>query len=53
MALTCGALGVSRTGFRAWLTLAPSQRVRDYEVIGAKVRASDVGSYRAQVVRRV
>jgi len=53
VALPCGALGVSRTDFRAWLTLAPSQRARDYEVNGTKVRASDVGSYRAEVVRRV
>jgi hypothetical protein len=36
----CGALGVSRSGFHAWLIRPPSQRARDDEVIGAKVRAS-------------
>lgn len=49
----CGALGVSRSGFHAWLTRAPSQRARDDEVIGARVRASHVGSYRTYGARRV
>lgn len=49
----CGALGVSRSGFHAWLTRAPSKRVRDDEVIGARVRASHVGSYRTYGARRV
>ena len=49
----CGALGVSRSGFHAWLTRAPSQRARDDEVIGARVKASHVGSYRTYGARRV
>ena len=49
----CGALGVSRSGFHAWLTRAPSQRARDDEMIGARVRASHVGSYRTYGARRV
>ena len=49
----CGALGVSRSGFHAWLTRSPSQRARDDEVIGARVRASHVGSYRTYGARRV
>lgn len=45
--------GVSRSGFHAWLTRAPSQRARDDEVIGARVRASHVGSYRTYGASRV
>src|SRR3546814_16052778 len=48
-----GGLGVSRSGFHAWLIRPPSQRARDDEVIGAKVRASHVGSYRTYGARRV
>ena len=33
----CGALGVSRTGFHAWLSRAPSARTRSDEMLGAKV----------------
>ncbi len=53
VAWMCGALGVSRSGFHAWLTRAPSKRARDDEMIGAKVRASYVGSYRTYGARRV
>ncbi len=53
VAWMCGALGVSRSGFHAWLTRSPSQRARDDEVIGARVRASHVGSYRTYGARRV
>lgn len=49
----CEALGVSRSGFHAWLTRAPSQRARDDEDIGARVGASHVGSYRTYGARRV
>lgn len=49
----CGALGVSRSGFHAWLTRAPSQRARDDEHMGTKVRASHVGSDRTYGARRV
>ena len=53
VAWMCGALGVSRSGFHAWLTRAPSQRARDDEMIGARVRTSHVGSYRTYGARRV
>jgi putative transposase len=36
----CGALGVSRGGFYAWLTRPRSQRSRGNEELGARVRAS-------------
>ncbi len=36
----CGALGVSRSGFHAWLTRAPSARARSDKKIGARVKAS-------------
>jgi putative transposase len=53
VAWMCGALGVSRSGFHAWLTRAPSQRARDDEHMGTKVRASHVGSDRTYGARRV
>lgn len=53
VAWMCGALGVSRSGFHAWLTRAPSQRARDDEQMGTKVRASHVGSDRTCGARRV
>ena len=49
----CEALGVSRSGFHAWLTRAPSARARSDEEIGAKVRASFMGSDRTYGARRV
>jgi putative transposase len=38
----CGALGVSRGGFYAWLTRPRSQRSRSDEELGAKVRAASL-----------
>ena len=49
----CGALGVSRGGFYAWLTRPRSQRSRSDEELGAKVRASFLGSDRTYGARRV
>ena len=49
----CGALGVSRGGFYAWLTRPRSQRSRSDEELGAKVRASFVASDRTYGARRV
>ena len=49
----CEALDVSRSGFHAWLTRSPSQRSRDDEEIGAKVRESFIGSARTYGARRV
>ena len=36
----CGALGVSRGGFYAWLTRPRSRRSRSDEALGVKVRSS-------------
>jgi putative transposase len=49
----CGALGVSWGGFYAWLTRPRSQRSRSDEDVGAKVRASFLGSDRTYGARRV
>ena len=53
VAWLCEALDVSRSGFHAWLHRVPSQRTRDDETIGAKVRASFTGSDRTYGARRV
>jgi putative transposase len=49
----CGALGVSRGGFYAWLTRPRSHRRRIEEELGAKVRASFLSSDRTYGARRV
>ena len=49
----CEALGVSRSGFHAWLSRAPSARARSDEMLGARVRASFIASYRTYGARRV
>jgi putative transposase len=49
----CEALGVSRSGFHAWLTRPPSARARSDEVLGAQIKASFVGSDRTYGARRV
>ena len=49
----CGALGVSRGGFYAWLKRPRSQRSRSNEELGAKVRASFLASDRTYGARRV
>jgi putative transposase len=49
----CSALGVSRSGFHAWLTRKPSQRTRDDERICTMVRASFLASDRTYGARRV
>ena len=49
----CEALGVSRSGFHAWLVRAPSARARSDEEFDAKVRASFISSYRTYGARRV
>ena len=53
MALMCEALGVSRSGFYAWLDRPRSQRSRDDEVLGAQVRQSFIDSDRTYGARRV
>ena len=49
----CGALGVSRGGFYAWLMRPPSARSRSDEELSAKVRASFLASDRTYGARRV
>lgn len=49
----CGALGVSRSGFHAWLVRPPSARARSDEVLGARVRVSFLLSDRTYGARRV
>ena len=49
----CEALGVSRTGFYAWLIRVPSGHARSDEQLSAKVRASFVASDRTYGARRV
>lgn len=49
----CEALGVSRSGFHAWLTRPPSARARSDEALGARVRESFVRSDRTYGARRV
>jgi putative transposase len=49
----CEALGVSRSGFHAWLTRPPSARSRSDEALVVKVRSSFVASDRTYGARRV
>src|SRR4029079_8642812 len=49
----CGALGVSRGGFYAWLTRPRSKRRRDDEELSAKVRTSFLASDRTYGARRI
>ena len=51
--LICEALGVSRSGFYAWLTRKPSERTRRDEVLTAEVRRSFLDSGRTYGARRV
>ena len=53
VAWMCAALGVSRSGFHAWLTRQPSHRTRDDEAILSKAHASFVASDRTYGARRV
>lgn len=49
----CEALGVSRSGFFAWLSRPPSARDRSDAVLGAKIRDSFLQSDRTYGARRV
>jgi putative transposase len=49
----CEALGVSRSGFHAWLTRPRSERSRSDEELGSKVHASFLASDRTYGARRV
>ena len=52
-AWVCEALGVSRTGFHAWVTRPASARARSNEDIAGKVRSSFLQSDRTYGARRV
>ena len=53
VAFLCEALGVSRSGFYAWLTRGPSARSRRDEMLSAKIRGSFLASDRTYGARRV
>ncbi|WP_435533312.1 IS3 family transposase [Variovorax boronicumulans] len=53
LAMMCEALGVSRSGFYAWLSRPRSQRSLEDEVLGSQVRQSFLGSDRTYDARRV
>ena len=53
VAWLCNSLGVSRSGFHAWLNRTPSARSRGDEALGRRVRASFVASDRTYGARRV
>ena len=53
VAWLCEALGVSRSGFHAWLHRGPSARTIADEDLTTKVRASFIGSARTYGARRV
>ncbi len=49
----CDALGVSRSGFYAWLTRPSSKRRRDDQILGEQIRQSVMASDRIYGARRV
>ncbi len=49
----CEALGVSRSGFHAWLNRSPSRRAQYDEMLIAGIRSSFAGSDRTYGARRV
>lgn len=51
--LMCDALGISRSGYYAWLVRPRSRRSMEDEALGAKVRQSFVASDRTYGARRV
>jgi putative transposase len=53
VARLCEALGVSRSGFHAWLKRGPCARSREDEAITPAVRASFVASARTYGARRI
>ena len=53
VALTCDTLGVSRSGFYAWLIRPPSQRSRTNEQLGMTIHDSFLRSDRTYGARRV
>ena len=53
VAFLCEALGVSRSGFYAWLRRGPSARSRRDEVLSVQIRSTFLDSDRTYGARRV
>src|ERR1700687_5557983 len=53
VAWLCNAMGVSRSGFHAWLNRSPSARSLSDETVGQQVKASFLASDRTYGARRV
>lgn len=53
VAWLCEAMGVSRSGFHAWLNRSPSARSRSDETVSQQVKASFLASDRTYGARRV
>jgi len=53
VAWLCNAMGVSRSGFHAWLNRPPSARSRSDEAVSLQVKASFLASDRTYGARRV
>jgi putative transposase len=53
VARLCDAMGVSGSGFHAWLNRSPSARSRSDEAVGQQVKASFLASDRTYGARRV
>jgi putative transposase len=53
VAWLCDAMGVSRSGFHAWLNRSPSTRSRSDEAVSHRVKASFLASDRTYGARRV
>src|SRR4051812_40827850 len=53
VAWLCEAMGVSRSGFHAWLNRSSSARSRSDEKVGQQVKASFLASDRTYGARRV
>lgn len=53
VALTCDTLGISRSGFYAWLTRTPSKRSQANEQLGTAIHSSFMQSDRTYGARRV
>lgn len=53
VAWLCDALGVSRSGYHAWLNRSPSARSRSDAALGAQIKASFIASDRTYGARRV
>ena len=53
VAWLCEAMGVSRSGFHAWLNRSPSARSRSDETVGQQVKRTSSGCCRESVSRHI